>query len=96
MYLPELNREDARTLELNAFGGINRKLNAQTGELAEAVNMSADEYPLLKTRQSYDVGEFEPFALMWHNNDRDMALVSAVDPEKAFYRFRSQAFLPLR
>lgn len=85
MYLPELNREDARVLELNAFGGINRKLNAQTGELAEAVNMSADEYPLLKTRQSYDVGLFEPFAAMWHNNDRDMALVSVVDPEKALY-----------
>ena len=85
MYLPELNREDTRSLELNAFGGINRKLNAQAGELAEAVNMSADEYPLLKTRQSYDVGEFEPFALMWHNNDRDMTLVSAVDPEKALY-----------
>lgn len=74
MYLPELNREDSRVLELNAFGGINRKLNAQAGELAEAVNMSADEYPLLKTRQSYDVGLFEPFALMWHNNDRDYAL----------------------
>lgn len=75
MYLPELNREDERVLELNAFGGINRKLNAQAGELAEAVNMSADEYPLLKTRQSYDVGLFEPFAVMWHNNDLDYAIV---------------------
>lgn len=75
MYLPELNREDARQLELNAFGGINRKYNAQMGELAEAVNMSADEYPLLKTRQSYDVGLFEPFAVMWHNNDLDYAIV---------------------
>lgn len=75
MYLTELNREDARVLELNAFGGINRKYNAQMGELAEAVNMSSDEYPLLMTRQSYDVGLFEPFALMWHNNDLDYALM---------------------
>ncbi len=85
MFLPELNHISHNLYTLAGFGGINRRETAEIGELAEAVNLSSDEYPLIMPRKRYDVGLFQKAALMWHNNDRDMALVPAVDPETVLY-----------
>ena len=78
MYLPELNHISQQRYSLSGFGGINRRETAGVGELADAVNLSSDEYPLIMPRKRYDVGTFPKTALMWHNNDRDMALVPAL------------------
>lgn len=81
MYLPELNHITNYRYDLNGFGGINRRETADIGEFVKAINLSSDEYPLITPRKRYNVGEFETFALMWHNNDRDMALVPALKTE---------------
>ncbi len=78
MYLPELNHISNYRYELNGFGGINRRETADIGEFADAVNLSSEEYPLIMPRKRYDIGTFPKTALMWHNNDRDMALVPAL------------------
>lgn len=84
MFLPELNHLSNYRYELGGFGGINRRENASVGELLKAVNLSPDEYPLITTRKRYNIGEFEKFAVMWHNNDRDMALVPALKSETVY------------
>lgn len=84
MFLPELNHISNYRYDLGGFGGINRRETAGIGEFVKAVNLSADEYPLITPRKRYNVGEFEKFAAMWHNNDRDMELVPALKTEDVY------------
>ena len=81
MYLPELNNISQQRYSLSGFGGINRRETAEIGEMADAVNLSSDEYPLIMPRKRYDMGTFPKTALMWHNNGRDMALIPALKSE---------------
>ena len=90
MYLPELNHISNYRYDLGGFGGINRRETADIGEFVKAVNLSSDEYPLITPRKRYSKGKFEKFALMWHNNDRDMALVTAWKP-KTLYKAATTA-----
>ncbi|MBQ3182524.1 MAG: hypothetical protein IJB57_02540 [Clostridia bacterium] len=94
MYLPELNHISNYRYELNGFGGINRRETADIGEFTDAVNLSSEEYPLIMPRKRYDVGIFPKTALMWHNNDRDMALVPAIKSEE-WTEVKSQSELAL-
>ncbi len=82
MYLPEINHISQSRYSLSGFGGINRRETADVGEFVKAINLSADEYPLITPRKRYDVGVFPKAVLMWHNNDRDMALVPALKTDK--------------
>lgn len=84
MFLPEINHISNYRYDLNGFGGINRRETAGIGEFVKAVNLSSDEYPLITPRKRYNVGEFEPFAAMWHNNGRDMALIPALKTEDVY------------
>lgn len=40
-----------RLVTQNAFGGINNSIGAEEGEIVSAMNMSADNYPVLSTRK---------------------------------------------
>lgn len=50
-YLPELNVIPTSALNTTAFLGLNRGLSIADGEMADMTNMTADQYPVLSTRQ---------------------------------------------
>lgn len=58
-----------RLVTQNAFGGINNNIGAEEGEIFSALNMSADNYPVLSTRKmSYKAEDF-PEEIISNNSD---------------------------
>ncbi len=56
MLLPQINQVSKARQYVQNFGGINRNKRINTGELSDAVNITCDNYPILKTRRKRYLG----------------------------------------
>ncbi len=58
-YLPELPTWEKTIINTQQFLGLNRGLSIADGEMADMLNMSSDNYPVLSTRGARGVPEFD-------------------------------------
>ena len=58
-YLPELPTWEKSIINTQEFLGLNRGLSIGDGEMADMLNMSSDNYPVLSTRQPRGVPSFD-------------------------------------
>lgn len=61
-YFPELPVWEKTVLNTQQFLGLNRGLSIQDGEMADMLNMSCDNFPVLSTRQKRGTPTFRPDA----------------------------------
>lgn len=61
-FLPEIPTWDRQVINTQQFLGLNRGLSIGDGEMADMLNMSCDDYPVLSTRKARGVPDFEPNA----------------------------------
>lgn len=63
-FLPDLPAWDHSILNTQQFLGLNRGLSISDGEMADMLNMSCDNFPVLSTRQKRGTPTFRPNAAM--------------------------------
>lgn len=63
-FLPDLPAWDHSVLNTQQFLGLNRGLSISDGEMADMLNMSCDNFPVLSTRQKRGTPTFRPDAAM--------------------------------
>ena len=63
-FLPDLPAWDHTVLNTQQFLGLNRGLSISDGEMADMLNMSCDNFPVLSTRQKRGTPSFRPDADM--------------------------------
>lgn len=57
-FLPEIPTWDRQVINTQQFLGLNRGLSIGDGEMADMLNMSCDDYPVLSTRKARGTPEF--------------------------------------
>ena len=58
-YLPEIPQGNGQVINTTQFLGLNRGLSIADGEMADMLNMSSDNYPVLSTRSPRGVPAFD-------------------------------------
>ena len=58
-YLPELPTWEKSIINTQQFLGLNRGLSIADGEMADMINMSGDNFPVLSTRQPRGIPKFD-------------------------------------
>ena len=61
-FLPEIPNGNGQVINTTQFLGLNRGLSISDGEMADMLNMSSDDLPVLSTRKARGVPTFEPTA----------------------------------